>query len=123
MVESGDRSWVWRSCALLVGICIGSFGLETKCVLRCLGGGDWAVASVGMMVALSRGVTCCGSDEPLGADLDGWALVFGRLGCLGERSACFLVRRLGPGDPALGAPFCLEEVWVFFVDACGLPGT
>ena len=76
-----------------------------------------------MVMVLSPGVTCCGSDGPVGADLEGWALVFGRLGCLGERSACFLVRRLGPGDPSSGAPLCLEEVWVLFVEACDLPGT
>ena len=75
-----------------------------------------------MVVFLSPGVTCWGSEEPVGADLEGWALVLGRLGCLGERSACFLVRRLGPGDPILGAPLFLEEVWALLVDACGLPG-
>ena len=47
--------------------------------------------------------------------------MFGRLDCLGDLSACFLVRRLGPGDPALAAPLVLEEEGVLFLDACDLP--
>ena len=40
MGESGEEAGVWRVRALPVGICTGPLGLETGCVLRCLGGGD-----------------------------------------------------------------------------------
>ena len=35
--------------------------------------------------------------------------------------ACFLVRRLGPGEPPLGTPLFLEEFGVLFLDDCDLP--
>ena len=47
--------------------------------------------------------------------------MFGRLGCLGDLSACFLVRRLLPGEPPLGTPLFLEEFGVLFLDDCDLP--
>ena len=77
---------------------------------------------MGTVVAFSPGVTCWGSDGPVGAGWEGWALVFGRLDCLGDLSACFLVRRLGPGDPTLGAPLFFEEFWVLFLDDWDLSG-
>ena len=75
---------------------------------------------MGMEVALLPGVTCWGSGGPTGAGLEGWARVFGRLDCLGDLSACFLVRCLLPGEPPLGNPLFLEELGVLLLDDCDL---